>query len=143
MAHLRAAAPSDNATPATQGRWSGKDNLAGDAKLPAQPFLSGNLGLKVTKDMVNCLPKPIVLNPTLTPSSPPPTPNKRLCTYQQPYSPGKLGKLALRNAKELARLGWHHFFLRKRTPTSIWGCTFMFCFCVLLVLLSVSSDKRN
>jgi hypothetical protein len=69
--------------------------------------------------MVNDLTNPVVLNPTLAPSSPPPTLTKRLRSSQQPYYPGELGKLALQNAEELARRGWHHFFLRERTPTSI------------------------
>jgi hypothetical protein len=53
---------------------------------------------------------------TQTPNTPP---TKRQRHAPQPYSPGELGKCAIRQSQELARLGWDKFFKKHQTPTSI------------------------
>ncbi len=56
--------------------------------------------------------------PPSTPTSPTTSPQKRRRTLA-PYTPGELGKLAQRNAQDLARLGWFNFFHQQQHPTSI------------------------
>jgi hypothetical protein len=56
--------------------------------------------------------------PPSTPTSPTTSPQKRRRTLA-PYTPGELGKLAQRNAQDLAQLGWFNFFHQQQHPTSI------------------------
>jgi len=56
--------------------------------------------------------------PPYNPTSPTTSPHKRRRTLAS-YTPGELGKLAQRNAKDLARLGWSTFFHQQQHPTSI------------------------